>query len=196
MRKKYTFYLFITFFITLNLVIIFNSIKLKNNQDNYFRLHVVASSNSLDDQIIKLNVTKSVNNYLNKLYELNKDKIKNVNDKEEAKKLIENNINSILEVANNEIALQNGTYTSYAKIGKISYGEKYSDKINMEEGIYDSVQIVLGEGNGENFWSLIFPYSYNSEFNTEDNKDIIENKDIKIKSGIIESIKKVIKQFS
>jgi hypothetical protein len=46
-----------------------------------------------------------------------------------------------------------------AYIGKISYDEKEKDNIYMSSGIYDSIKIVIGNGNGANWWSLIYPTS-------------------------------------
>ena len=154
-------------------------------------MHIVANSNSIDDQIVKLNVSKKVNNYINLLFQ-NK---KNYN-KDEAKEIIEENIYNILDIANSEIELSNENYLAHANIGKISYDEKHSDMINMDKGTYDSLQIILGEGKGENFWSLIFPYSYNQELtgyiNEENSENILENENIEIKSGIIENLQKAL----
>jgi len=194
MKKKIPLYLFILTLTLLNIFLLLNSIHSKNNQDEYFRLHVVANSNSVDDQIIKLNVVKKINNYLSSLYNATNYSTSNLAKKDNAKKLIQNNVNNILEVANNELDNQNASYNCYAKIGKIAYEEKYSDDINMTEGIYDSIQIILGNGEGENFWSLIFPYSYNSNFDINSNENILNN-DITIKSGILEAIKEVVKTF-
>lgn len=194
MKKKIPFYLFILTLTLLNIFLLLNSIYAKNNQNEYFRLHVVANSNSIDDQIIKLNVVKKINNYLSSLYNTTNYSTSDLAKKDNAKKVIEDNVNNILEVANNELVNQDASYNCYAKIGKISYEEKYSDDINMNEGIYDSIQIILGNGEGENFWSLIFPYSYNSNFDINSNESIL-NDNITIKSGILETIKEVVKTF-
>lgn len=195
MKKKYSLYIFILCLILLNFILLFSAITSKNNQDNYFRLHVVANSNSVDDQIIKLNVVKKVNNYLDTLYESTDYFPSNLTKKNSAKKLVSDNISTILEIANRELNKHNASYSCYANIGRISYEEKTSDIINMDEGIYDSIQIVLGNGDGENFWSLIFPYSYNANFDITDGSNL-ENSDIQIKSGILETLKKVVKTFS
>lgn len=194
MSKKSALILFIFCLILLNIFLIVNNITSKNNAKDYFRLHVVANSNTVDDQIIKLNVVKKVNNYLNELYK-NTDYSKiNIHKKEDSKKLLKDNIDNILEVANLELNNQNANYTCYANIGKISYEEKKSDIINMKEGTYDSIQLILGNGNGKNFWSLIFPYSYNENFN-ESAYTSMENKEVEIKSGIFETLKKVVKNL-
>lgn len=187
MKKNYPLYICICCFLVLNILLIINNIRSKNNQEDYFRLHVVANSNSIDDQIIKLNVVKRVNNYLNDLY----NSTRTLNNKENAKILITNNIDKILDVANNELKNQNTYYTCHANLGKISYDAKTSEIINMKKGIYDSIQIVLGEGKGENFWSLIFPYSYNPNYTIEN-----KNEEIEVKSKFLETIEKVVKTLN
>lgn len=194
MNKNYPLYICIFCFLLLNIFLVFSNISSKNNQNDYFRLHVVANSNCVDDQIIKLNVVKKVNEYLNSLYESSLE-ISSSNEKEDTKYVIKNNIDNILEIANNELTNQCASYNCYANIGKIKYDEKKSEQINMNEGIYDSIQIVLGDGKGENFWSLIFPYSYNPNFDVTNNSDYIYTDEIEVKSGILEAIKKVVKNF-
>jgi len=190
MRKNYTLYLFLLSLVLLNIIIFFSCIKTKNNQDEYFRLHVVANSNSVDDQIIKLNVVKKINNYLNNL-----TTNMNISDKNKTKLIIQDNVEQILEIASNELIKQNAKYSCYANIGKIHYEEKKSDVLDMDKGTYDSLRIILGEGNGENFWSLIFPYSYNESYDTVNNPGNVSSEDIEIKSIVIETIQKVVKTF-
>lgn len=82
------------------------------------------------------------------------------------------------------------------------YDEKTKDGVQMAEGIYDSLKIVIGEGKGENWWSLIYPNTYDSVViydeqgnNKNDDthhlttSDIISSKNISIKFGIVEFFK-------
>ncbi len=156
MKKYMTCFIALFSFIILNGLIIYN---INNDKKDIFRLHIVSNSNSIYDLIEKLKVNENVNTYLKSL------KIENLNSKEEVKNKIYGNIDNILDVANNTLKEDNVTYLATAKYGKIYYTEKEDISIKMDEGIYDSLQIILGEGNGENIWSLIFP-------NEEDMKNI------------------------
>ena len=189
MNKNYCIYIFIFSFIILNMFLVIACLKTNSNQEDYFRLHIVANSNSIDDQITKLKISKKITNYISNL------NMENIN-KENTKEIIQNNIGNILEIANNELAKENTNYFAIAKIGKIAYGEKHSDKIDMKKGTYDSMQIVLGNGNGENFWTLIFPYAYNPNYELGKDELYDENEEIQIQSGIIETLKKVVKHIS
>lgn len=152
LKQKITFFIFILSFILLNINLIFATTLNNNNIKNYFRIHVVANSDDIDDQMLKLKVSKSVDKYIKII-------TKNSNTKEDYKKEIEKNIQNILEVANTVIKENNKDYMVKAYIGNIRYDEKTKDSISMKSGIYDSLKIVIGNGNGENWWSLIFPYS-------------------------------------
>ena len=192
MKKNYPLLICILSLIFLNIFLYLANVKNKNNHDTYFRLHVVANSNLINDQIIKLNVAEKIEKYI---ASIPKASSAETNKKEYAKEKIIDNISNILNIANNELKFQNADYSCYAKIGKITYDVKSSDKLVMDAGIYDSLQIVLGEGKGENFWSLIFPYSYNDSFDLSDSQENIISSNIEVKSGILEILKNVVKTF-
>lgn len=173
----------ILLFIILNLTLIINLYNNNVNKENLLRLHVVANSNSIEDQITKLKVYEKVNNYINNIN-------KNIYDNSNVMSNIENNVQDILNISNKTIKDNNLNYQASLNLGKINYDEKKSILINMEEGTYNSVQIILGEGNGQNIWSLIAPNKENLE-NLENlntilpginslNDGTLNSKDIKI----------------
>lgn len=140
------------------LLSLYTSVKLYNKNkiaEDSFRLHVVANSNSIADQIIKLKVANKIENYINTL--INKQDI----TKQEVYNTIHNNMNEILSISNNELKENNIDYTSNAKLGKIYYEEKENIYNTMEEGSYDSIQILLGKAEGKNYWNLVFPNKNN-----------------------------------
>lgn len=145
-KNKLHIFLFLFSFIILNLYIGTKISKKIDYQDNFIRLHVVANSNSISDQIEKLKISEKVNSYINEL------DIPNNATKEDILSILNKNSNEILNIANN-----NTNYTSTLKIGKIQYEEKNSITYDMPSGTYDSVQLILGNGQGKNIWSFIFP---------------------------------------
>ncbi|MDD3303585.1 MAG: stage II sporulation protein R [Clostridia bacterium] len=132
-----------------------------NNDNSIVRLHVVANSNSVSDQIEKLKIHSKIQDYLNALV---------VNDTQDMMNTLKNNSNEILEIVDTTLKEDNIDYYSYMKIGKIKYDKKESILIDMPEGSYESMQIILGKGDGKNIWSFIFPKEENIEkienFNT------------------------------
>lgn len=119
--------------------------------ENTFRLHVVANSNDLSDQIIKLKVVDKIENYIKAL--LNKTDI----SKDDVYNVIYNNLDGILSISNKELEENKIDYTTNIKIGKINYEEKEDIYMTMEKGSYDSLQVLLGKAEGKNYWNLVFP---------------------------------------
>ena len=112
---------------------------------NYaIRFRVVANSNSMKDQELKLKVKSTLESDLNKL-------MSEAKNSDEAKELISNNLSSIRKKVN-EIVPSN----------KVSFGKNYFPSktyhgINYEAGMYDSLVITLGNGDGNNWWCVMFP---------------------------------------
>jgi len=195
--------LFIVMFILLNVIILYNTYLTKNRIDSYFRVHIVANSNSIEDQLLKYNIADKVDKYLltltnNKQY-----------SKEDIKNLIDNNIQNILNICEQTITNNGYIYNVCANIGKIYYDEKQKDNIYMNAGIYDSLQIIIGEGKGENWWSLVFPYAFDgvitnnneilkgdTHIKTDDTNhisiyDIVSSDTITVKFGVLELLSKI-----
>lgn len=152
MIKKFKFFLLIFLFslITLNLIFSLNILKKKIIKDDILRLHVVANSNLLEDQIIKLKIYEKVNDYIQNI--ANKTNSKN----ELISKIIENK-DEILEISNEQLTKSNKNYSSTLKVGSMYYDKKQSVFLDMEKGTYDSINITLGNGEGKNIWTLIMP---------------------------------------
>ena len=177
MRYKKCCIIFLIALITLNFSIIYATNKNTTMSENFFRIHIVANSDSIDDQLLKYNVAKEVDKYLNNI-------TKDCCSKEESKYIIENNIQEILSLCNEIIKENNSNYSVKAYFGKIQYDEKHFNDTYMDSGIYDSLKIVIENGKGQNWWSLIYPTSF-SEINRED----IFNEETKYSFGLIELFK-------
>mgnify|MGYP000479207625 FL=1 len=147
-QKHITLFIAIFSFIILNTILAFNIYKTEYISKDIFRLHVIANSNSIEDQIIKFKIDSKIQKYIKSL---------NFKNKKELKENIEKNKNTILEIANNTILENDKDYTSTIKLGRISYKKKDNMQIQMYSGTYDSASIILGDGNGRNIWSIIFP---------------------------------------
>lgn len=181
MKSKICLYIFLIAIILLNLSIVYATNKNNYNINEYFRVHVVANSDSIDDQLLKYNISKKVNEYISTI-------TKNCTSKEESKKTIENNIQEILKICQEQIDQSNAKYNVTAYIGSLQYDEKTYNNVTMDEGIYDSLKIVIGKGNGQNWWSLIYPSSI-SEVNIYNESD--STLSVEYSFGIIELIKQI-----
>lgn len=146
-----TFYIFIFCFVLLNCIFVIKLYNKNESKKDFIRLHVVANSNSIYDQIIKLKISTKIEKYINSL---NIDEKLNTCEK---LKVLKDKYNDIIEISSLTLKENNILYDTKLNIGKINYDTKENSTLNMEKGIYNSVQLVLGDGKGKNFWTLIFP---------------------------------------
>lgn len=122
----------------------------KEVRSSVLRLHVIANSDTQEDQSLKLKVRDAI-------LEKGKDIFKNSQSKEDAENTAKENI-SALEKAAKDIVLQNGfDYDVRIEIGKSSFPTKTYENITLPAGEYDAVRVIIGSGKGKNWWCVMFP---------------------------------------
>lgn len=151
-------------FILLNTLIVLNiyTKETEKNNTNILRLHVIANSNLVEDQIVKLKVYENITEYIKNLELEN-----NIYSKDEIISKVKENISDILTISDDTISKNNLKYRTSVNIGKMYYDKRQSVLLDMDKGNYDSIKIILGAGNGKNIWTLISP--------SEDNLKNISN---------------------
>lgn len=112
------------------------------------RLHVIANSNSEKDQSAKLKVRDAVLSYVEDY---------NCQSKQEAIATIGADKASIEKIAKQTLEKEGISDTVSLKIGEESYPERSYEGFSLPAGEYTSVRIVIGEGEGENWWCVLFP---------------------------------------
>lgn len=148
-KEKNVIIIFVLFvFILLNCFFVIEMIQQEKEKENIFRIHIVANSNLEKDQIIKLKVVESIMSYLGTLP---------ISNPQEASTILTQNSSKIIEIANETLKENNINYTSHLDIGNIYYDKKENIDLQMDSGIYPSARLVLGKGEGKNFWTLLFP---------------------------------------
>lgn len=118
--------------------------------EELIRLHVVANSDSEEDQSIKLQVrdavTKSLQSDLEKLA-----------DVEEAKAYLKANLPKIQAVANEALAKAGFDGEAVVTLCKEAFETRYYDTFTLPAGVYEALRITIGEGEGHNWWCVVFP---------------------------------------
>jgi len=127
--------------------------------DYAIRFRVIANSNSIEDQTLKLEVKNSLENELNKL-------MLQAKNSEEAKKLIEENIKNIRNTVNKY------TKNNTVSFGKNYFPEKEYQGVKYPSGEYNSLVVTLGNGIGNNWWCVMFPPLCLLEAKEEETEDI------------------------
>ena len=154
-KFKSTFILFILCFIIFNIYLSFSIVKANSEKDAIVRLHVVANSNTIDDQLIKLKLSSKIEDFINSLQLENKNSKEIIN-------ILDNNTSNISKIVDNTLREENINYNHTITIGKVYYNDsKESPILSMNKGLYNSIKITLGKGEGKNFWSFIAPNKEN-----------------------------------
>ncbi|NLL46303.1 MAG: stage II sporulation protein R [Clostridiales bacterium] len=118
--------------------------------ENLIRLHVVANSDSEEDQALKLSVRDGI---LEELEEI----LKGCNDKAEAEALISRNIDALTQAASEAIFEKGEYFTVTASITEEVFPTVEYDTFTLPAGEYSSLRVVIGEGEGQNWWCVVFP---------------------------------------
>lgn len=119
-------------------------------QKNVFRLHVIANSDSEDDQNLKLKVRDNVIKYMNTL-------CSKTTSKEEAIKIANAHLNEFKKIALNTIKDNGYNYDVDISIDNVFFPTKTYGDISLPEGYYDALRIKIGKAEGKNWWCVMFP---------------------------------------
>ena len=121
-----------------------------NIADNVLRLHIIANSNTENDQKLKLKVR---DRFLKEGAEIFGADMR----MEEAEKFIMKNRERLQEIARDEIRKNGYSYDVKIELGEFSFPAKFYDDIMLPSGKYRAVRIIIGEGKGENWWCVMYP---------------------------------------
>ena len=134
--------------IILLIPLLISSMNINSNKDDILRIRVIANSNSEHDQQVKNEIS---NNLKIKLYDLLKDE-SNIDN---ARKIINNNIDTLSEDIDK--SLVNEDYSYNINYGLNYFPEKEYNGKTYKEGKYESLLVTLGKGEGNNWWCILFP---------------------------------------
>lgn len=117
---------------------------------NVLRLHIVANSDSEQDQTLKLEIRDRILEESQSLFETEKDLQSAIKTAKENLKLYEKIANEVI----NEAGLD---YKAEAKIGKAFFETRVYEDFTLPSGEYESLIINLGKAEGKNWWCVVFP---------------------------------------
>lgn len=115
-----------------------------------FRLHVIANSDSKEDQDLKYKVRDNLLKYMNKI-------CKDCTSKEEAISLVEKNKDIFKQIALDTIRNEGFSYNVNINIGNFEFPTKNYGDISLPAGLYDALRVEIGEAKGQNWWCVMFP---------------------------------------
>ena len=122
----------------------------KDLQKSVFRLHVIANSNSLEDQKLKYTVRDNIIQYMETL-------CNNSNSNEETINIVSNHLQDFTDIANNTITENGFSYNATVSLGNFEFPTKTYGDISFPSGYYDALKIQLGNATGQNWWCVLYP---------------------------------------
>ena len=155
--KKLLFFIFTGFIIFISLPMIGQSLQKTDDSDyevipdEAIRLRILANSDSDKDQALKEDVRDAVNAEINGWVE-------ELNDIDQAREIIQSNVPELEKTVESvlEEAGSDQPYTlEYAE--DVTFPTKLYGSYIYPAGEYEAVLITLGDGEGENWWCVLFP---------------------------------------
>lgn len=148
--KKYLFLLIVLIsFIILSAYSYASAIN-EDLSNNVFRLHVIANTDSKEDQDLKYKVRDKLIKYMKSL-------TTNISSKEEVIEIANNHISDFESIAK-EVITENGfDYDVKVEIGNFSFPTKQYGDISFPAGFYDALKVEIGNAKGQNWWCVMFP---------------------------------------
>lgn len=119
-------------------------------RNDLIRLHVVAASDSREDQNIKLQVRDDILSYL-------QNHMPQVKNAREAKAYLSENLTQLQSVAEATLARLGSLDRAQVTLTREEFPLRHYDTFSLPAGIYDSLRIRIGEGKGQNWWCVVFP---------------------------------------
>lgn len=138
------------FLLLLIVISILGAVSLESQLPPLIRLHVLANSNSAEDQELKYMVR-------DKVIELMTDKFRNSRSLEESRQILLNNMDVLEEAAFACLQEAGADYPVRALYGQFQFPTRYYGSFFLPAGRYEAVRIVIGQGQGANWWCVLFP---------------------------------------
>ena len=115
-----------------------------------FRLHVVANSDKKEDQELKMDVKKTVVDYLSQ-------NLGAEADLEETREYVLGNLSEIEQAALRTIKEQGKSYPVSAAVEKTYFPDKTYGDCTFPAGEYEALNVRIGRGEGKNWWCVLYP---------------------------------------
>lgn len=163
--------------------------KCESISEKVLRLHILANSDSCEDQTLKLKVRDEIINKFGSELEV-------YSNLEEAKNVAESKITEIENFAKNVVRESGYDYKVKAEVTKMYFNIRRYKEVTLPAGVYTALRITIGQGKGKNWWCVMFPpmclpaaeeKSELSEVLSDSQLDIVENeKEYVIKLKVLE----------
>jgi stage II sporulation protein R len=115
-----------------------------------FRFHVLANSDSEEDQALKMQVKEAVIAYM-------KEEIPSSDSVEMTKEWAKSHLDAIVNLAEAVLLEEGYAYEVTAEVTTCDFPEKTYGDITFPSGEYEALRIEIGEAKGQNWWCVLYP---------------------------------------
>lgn len=115
--------------------------------DKIIRLHVVANSDTSADQAVKLAVRDAVLREAGRV----------LDGAEDPKQAVAAQLPALEAAANAELQRQGSEGLARVSFRRELFPTREYDTFSLPAGVYDSLRVTIGQGEGHNWWCVIFP---------------------------------------
>lgn len=163
-----------------------------------FRLHILANSDSEEDQSLKLRVRDSLLRYTDRLFS-------EAENSDEAERIARDNLESLRIVAQREVYANGYDYKVKAEVVNMYFNTRYYERYTMPAGMYDALRITIGSGEGHNWWCVMYPSicissAVETDKRVEDTfsqnqQEIVKGNEYQYKFKVVEIFEKIVSLF-
>ena len=114
------------------------------------RFHVLANSDSEEDQALKMKVKEEV-------LKLLKEELDGISDLDGTRKAIQNHLEDIKNTAENVIRTEGYDYPVTVKLEPHEFPVKAYGDCTFPAGTYEALRVCIGKAEGQNWWCVVFP---------------------------------------
>lgn len=114
------------------------------------RLHILANSDSDDDQNLKYGLRDFLLSDLNSIFS-------GAESLEQASSIAENNLDYITKRAEIYMTENGYTYGVEIELTKMYFTTRAYGNVTLPAGNYKALRVIIGEGKGQNWWCVMFP---------------------------------------
>ena len=118
--------------------------------DRVLRLHILANSDSEEDQALKLKVRDRIVTESAGLFD-------QVTDRESARAVVEKNMDALREAAQDEVYRQGYSHPVSMELTHMYFTTRVYGETALPAGYYEALRVTIGAGAGHNWWCVIFP---------------------------------------
>lgn len=122
----------------------------KSMAQEVFRFHVLANSDSKEDQAVKMKVKENIITYLKK-------QMPETANVEQTKEWIKVHLNEIENVSRMTLHVAKSNCNVVAEVTQSYFPDKTYGDITFPKGNYEALRVKIGNAEGQNWWCVLYP---------------------------------------